>query len=200
MPRKMDLIDIAAIERAVTFNATAFLGTGRYRSEAFPDLASARQAADRLADEAANGRRGMVYAQTPEGRSVFVPATYQPDEATQGNSMQQNAKGKARKADPAAAIAEQPPKEAKPLTHPVSKRTAILEAAQRGELPEPPDFSAETHTRFRPKLAKLAEMAAAGDIEGLKNEVINPVSSSPKAMAKYRDLAVIALEAKVGKN
>jgi hypothetical protein len=39
-------------------------------------------------------------------------------------------------------------------------------------------------------------MAKAGDIEGLKAAVIKPYSSSPKAMAKYRDLAVIALEAR----
>jgi len=75
------------------------------------------------------------------------------------------------------------------------KRAAILEAAQRGEMPAAPDFSAETHKRFRPTLAKLIELAEAGDIKGLKAVAINPVSSSPKAMAKYRDLAVIALEA-----
>lgn len=39
-------------------------------------------------------------------------------------------------------------------------------------------------------------MAEAGDVVGLKAMVINPVSSSPKAMAKYRDLAVIAIEAR----
>jgi hypothetical protein len=41
----------------------------------------------------------------------------------------------------------------------------------------------------------LVDMAKAGDIEGLKATIIKPYSSSPKAMAKYRDLAVIALEA-----
>jgi hypothetical protein len=63
-------------------------------------------------------------------------------------------------------------------------------------LPKPPDFSAETHKRFRTKLAKLVALADAGDIEGLKAMVINPVSSSPKAMARYPNLAIIAIEAR----
>jgi hypothetical protein len=59
-----------------------------------------------------------------------------------------------------------------------------------------PDFSAETHKRFRNKLAHLVDLANAGDVEGLKAVTINPVSSSPKAMARYRDLCVTALEAR----
>lgn len=86
--------------------------------------------------------------------------------------------------------------EAKP---PAGKRAAIMDAAKAGKLPSPPDFSAETHKRFRAKLESLVAMAKAGDIKGLKAVEINPVSSSPKAMAKYRDLAVIALEAKAAR-
>lgn len=76
------------------------------------------------------------------------------------------------------------------------KRAAILEAAQRGELPAAPDFSAPTHARFRKKLAEIVALAEAGDVPGLKAITINPVSSSPKAMDKYRNLAVIALESR----
>jgi len=80
------------------------------------------------------------------------------------------------------------------------KRTAILEAAQAGKLPPVPDFSAPTHARFRKKLDEVVASANAGDLKGLKGYAINPVSSSPKAIARYRDLAVIALEArKAGK-
>ena len=75
------------------------------------------------------------------------------------------------------------------------KRKAILEQAQAGALPAAPDFSKPTHARFRAKLAKLVALAEAGDVEGLKAIEINPVSTSPKAMARYRDLAVIAIEA-----
>lgn len=78
------------------------------------------------------------------------------------------------------------------------KRAAIVEQAKSGTLPNPPDFSKPTHTRFRAKLAKLVAMAEASDIEGLKAFAINPVSTSPKAMARYRDLAVLAIEARTG--
>jgi hypothetical protein len=76
------------------------------------------------------------------------------------------------------------------------KRAAALAAAQRGEIPSAPDFSAETHKRFRAKLAEVEALVEAGDIAGLKTFEINPVSTSPKAIARFRDLAVIALEAR----
>jgi hypothetical protein len=79
---------------------------------------------------------------------------------------------------------------------PQGKRAAVLAAAKAGELPPPPDFSAPTHARYRDAAKALVDMAKAGDVEGLKAVVIKPYSSSPKAMAKYRDLAVIALEAR----
>jgi len=37
-------------------------------------------------------------------------------------------------------------------------------------------------------------LAEAGDTEGLKAIEINPVSMSQRAMARYRDLAIIAIE------
>lgn len=72
---------------------------------------------------------------------------------------------------------------------------ALEASARAGNLPEAPDFSAATHARFRTKLARLADLAAVGDVAALRSFEINPVSSSPKAMARYRDLCVIALEA-----
>lgn len=76
------------------------------------------------------------------------------------------------------------------------KHKAALEAAQRGELPAAPDFSADTHKRFRPKLAEVVAAAQAGDLKALKAFEIKAISTSPKAIARYRDLAVIALEAR----
>jgi hypothetical protein len=77
------------------------------------------------------------------------------------------------------------------------RRDADLEAkARQGELPPPPDFSAPTHARFRAKLAALVELAKKADATGLRAIAINPVSSSPKALARYRDLAVLAIEAR----
>ena len=72
---------------------------------------------------------------------------------------------------------------------------AMLEAARQGTFPAAPDFSAETHKRWRPKLARLVELVAARDVEGLRNFEIKPISSSPKALARYRDAAVAAIEA-----
>jgi hypothetical protein len=79
---------------------------------------------------------------------------------------------------------------------PLGRRATIEAAAREGKLPEPPDFSAATHTRFRNKLASVVELAKAGDLKGLQAFQINPVSSSPKAIARYRDLCIIALEAR----
>ena len=69
-------------------------------------------------------------------------------------------------------------------------------AAFGGNLPPPPDFSAPTHARFRTKLAAVTALAAAGDVAGLAAFPINPVSSSPKALARYRDLCLVALTAR----
>jgi len=76
------------------------------------------------------------------------------------------------------------------------KLKAIIEQAHAGALPAAPDFSKPTHARFRAKLARLVALAEAGNAEGLKAVTINPVSTSPKAMARYRDLAVVAIEAR----
>lgn len=83
---------------------------------------------------------------------------------------------------------------------PRRRRDADIEAkARQGELPPPPDFSAPTHARFRAKLAALVERAGKADATGLRAIPINPVSSSPKALARYRDLAVLAIEAREGR-
>ena len=82
------------------------------------------------------------------------------------------------------------------ITPVVGKRQAILDQAQAGALPTSPDFSKPTYARFRAKLAQIVALAEAGDIDGLQAFEINPVSSSPKAMARYRELCVIAITAR----
>lgn len=76
------------------------------------------------------------------------------------------------------------------------KRAAALASAAAGEIPAPPDFSAPTHARFRGKLADLVALVDARDVKALKAFKINPISSSPKALDRYRNLAVAAIEAK----
>jgi tetrahydromethanopterin S-methyltransferase subunit A len=95
------------------------------------------------------------------------------------------------------AKAKPAPKAPKPAPQPkpISQRAQIALDAANGIVPVAPDFSAATHARFRKKHAELVALVEKGDIKALKALVINPVSSSPKAMLRYRDLAVIALEA-----
>jgi hypothetical protein len=271
---KPEPIEAKIIERARRFDASVFLGVGRYRTETFDSLPAARDAGERIAREVNNGRKAMIYAITDEGRAVFVPAAYQPQpkepamttSKTELNGAQiskltaimtgggfkransrdaavarflkiaaekgiaeekardylagpydmaehvirEHIEGKpmtipqvkaARKSKPAAK-AEPAPK-AVPAAKateqkPAGKRAEILAAAQAGKLPEPPDFSAATHTRFRKKLEEVIALAKAGDLKGLKAYAINPISSSPKAIDRYRNLAVIALEARAG--
>ena len=85
-----------------------------------------------------------------------------------------------------------------PTASAIGKRRAILDQAQTGALPQPPDFSKATHARFRAKLAQIVTLAEAGDIAALQAFEINPVSSSPKAMTRYRGLCVIAITARMG--
>ena len=99
--------------------------------------------------------------------------------------------------EPATDAIPAPVDEPKPVTAPaIRKRQAIRDQAQTGALPPAPDFSKPTHSRFRAKLAQVVALAEAGDIAALQAFEINPVSSSPKAMARYRDLCVIAITAR----
>lgn len=87
-------------------------------------------------------------------------------------------------------------KKAEPKASKGGKRAETETAARAGKLPKPPDFSAKTHERFRPKLAELQALVKDGDLKALRAFPINPISSSPKALDRYRNLAVMALEAK----
>lgn len=73
---------------------------------------------------------------------------------------------------------------------------AAEEAVARSELPPAPDFSAPTHAPYRKKLQRLIELAQAGDAAGLRAVQINPTSTSPKTLIRWRDLAVRAIEAR----
>lgn len=75
------------------------------------------------------------------------------------------------------------------------KRAQVLADAQRGIVPAAPDFSAETHKRYRAQLTKVQAMAAAGDVKGLKAEDIKTSGSSGKALDRFRQLAIVAIEA-----
>lgn len=76
-----------------------------------------------------------------------------------------------------------------------AKRQKAAQEAATGKLPPPPDFSAQTHAPYRKRLQALIDLVNAGDADGLEAVQINPTSTSPKAMARYRDLAVTAIRA-----
>lgn len=68
--------------------------------------------------------------------------------------------------------------------------------AEAGIIPAAPDFTAATHKPYLKKHAALVALVEAGDIAGLQAFSINPTSTSPKALIRYRDLAIIALKAR----
>jgi hypothetical protein len=73
---------------------------------------------------------------------------------------------------------------------------AIYEAAVKGKMPPVPNFAADTHAPYRAKLAVLVAAAKARDVKALKAVVINPTSTSPKAMLRFRDWSVMAIQAR----
>ncbi len=91
---------------------------------------------------------------------------------------------------PEAAEPEAPTPEAKPQA---TRKRAAKQVL--GEAPIEPDFSADTHKAYRKKLAALVAMHADGNIDGLRAMEINPTSTSPKALIRYRDAAIAHLEA-----
>jgi hypothetical protein len=164
-------------------------------AERFERLLAARIGTDR-APKAVKAILTAPGFETAEGRLVAEIDACEPDAAAEPAAppvTQEQA------AEPAPVV-ERSAEPAPAPSAPRRRRDADIEAkARQGELPPPPDFSAPTHARFRTKLAALVELAGEADATGLRAIQINPVSSSPKALACYRDLAVMAIEARMGR-
>jgi len=220
-----DLADREAVAKATGFNVHLRVSPTKKINEPAASLAEAVKIADRIAADHPN-RRPLIYALLPDDKTALVPKDVceaarqggakparrgpsKPNipgpvmvqlqaEAVQRQLDAERAK-KARKKPEggrkAAADGKATDGPAKPAT---SKRAAILEAAKNGVLPPVPDFSAPTHARFRKKLDQVVAMVKAKDVDGLKAFEIKPVSTSPKAIARYRDLAIMALTASNG--
>lgn len=142
-------------------------------------------------DEAMASLQADVAGQKIDRKAV-LPADVAADQES-ARAAARTARQKAEK-KPATAPAKKPETPATDARR--GKRAAIEAEARSGKLPSPPDFSADTHKSYRKRLAEVVAMAEAGDLSGLKAFEIKTYSSSPKAIAKYRDLAVTALEAK----
>jgi hypothetical protein len=164
-------------------------------AERFERLLAAKIGADR-APKAVKAILTAPGFETAEGRLVAEIDACEPDGPAEPAAPPAAPE---RAAEPAPVV-EQSAEPAPAPSAPRRRRDADVEAkARQGELPPPPDFSAPTHARFRAKLASLVELAGKADATGLRAIAINPVSSSPKALARYRDLAVLAIEAREGR-
>jgi hypothetical protein len=139
-------------------------------------------------------------AQRAAERAGIAPDRIEVEKTPEGFVWREKPAATAPAPAPAPRAKGRRPAAAKPAAEPKRRRRTSYESlevdARAGKLPEAPDFSAATHARFRNKLARLVELAGAGDVAGLKAVEINPVSSSPRAMARYRDLCVTAIEAR----
>lgn len=129
---------------------------------------------------------GVLYAnktRATEARRLQAEAAKRPTKAkapTPNESLQTIVATRKAKADKA----------------PQGKRAEVLAAAQAGVLPTPPSPHAPSNAKYAPDVAALVDLAKAGDVAGLRAFPINPVSSFRKAMDRYRQLAITALEAK----
>ena len=78
------------------------------------------------------------------------------------------------------------------------------DAASKGRIPEPPDYSAKTHEPYRLLIDACEELARAGDLKGLQDLQICParkeLSSTPRSLKRWRDLCVRALTVRTGAN
>jgi hypothetical protein len=219
--------DMTTINDSEIFGAPLGLDEGQPLNETItaaaltitPDDAAAAQALNATITAAlrGNGKRpvgasskGIKRGVQPSGKATAKDAAKPADadaakapRAPRGQKRDKAIKAAVAKAAkpakaPKAAKADKPakaPKAAAPKALGLRAQRAADAAA--GKLPNAPDFSAETHKRYRAKLAELVALIASGDVAAVRAYPINVVGSSSKAMDTYRNLAVIALEAVV---
>ena len=78
-----------------------------------------------------------------------------------------------------------------------TKREAAEADAREGNMPTAPDFSAPTHKAHRKLRDALVAAVARFDLAELGAFEPKPYSSSQKALGRYRDLAVLAITARM---
>jgi hypothetical protein len=209
-PHPADIAQAEIVARAIRFDVALFVNR-KYEKRSAATLPLAEVEASLLSFTHPDcNRRPMIYAIDEQGRGALVTPTILAilkETTTMASKAKTAAKPKKAKAakEPKAAKAKAPKviadgeaaeaRAAPRAPRPLGKRAAIEAAAKEGKLPSPPDFSAPTHTRYRGKLAEVVALVKERDLKGLRAYPINPYSTSPKAIKRYRDLCVLALEA-----
>lgn len=202
-----DAYNADVLASATKFAASLFIGRGKYANAEANTLEEIQTLAEKLkADHPTITSRPIITAFDESGNTAVLGGK------AKSKPAKKPAAPKAPKANGKAKAKTVAAKPAKPAAKPakakgpkaisvakvggsLGKRAEVLASAEAGTLPTAPDFSAPTHARFLKKHAELVALVAAGDLKALKAFPINPISSSPKALARYRDLAVTALEA-----
>lgn len=88
-------------------------------------------------------------------------------------------------------------RQAKPGTARRIRHADVLAAAQRGVVPDAPDFSFAAHKPYLKDHARLVAMVANRDVAGLRAYPAKEYNSIVRALGRYRDTALVALTAEV---
>jgi hypothetical protein len=192
-------------QRAATQAATDSL-EGAAAEEAAADAAAKEAAADAAPAEAPKREWVIPVAEGPKPRTKAEREAAKKAKAEAAKAArlerlrQREAEQAAEAAKPAkparAPKAEGAEGEAAPGVPRLHARTReAMDAAAQGIIPAAPDFSKPTHSAWRKKLAEIVAMVEAKDIAGLKANGVQPLSSSRIQLCRYRDAAILALEA-----
>jgi len=105
-------------------------------------------------------------------------------------------KAAAKAANPKSGKTEKAAPKRKPTDRARYDWNGAREAAATGTIPAAPDFSANTHRCYRPLLAEVEKLVKAKDLAGLQAYRVKGSSTSPAAVKRYREIALVALKAK----
>lgn len=191
-PRKIHPADeatAAAVASADHFEVSLFVD-GRHIIHSLTTLAAAREAGLLMEKVHQSNRLSIVYAVSKEGRSFMVPrdliAPTTPTEKPMSKSASA-ASGKTKKASKA--------KRTSGAKNARYDWKAAEESAGKGIVPPKPDFSAPTHKPWLGIFDEIVKATEAKDMSALRKIKINPTSSTPKAMDRFRSICLSALKA-----
>lgn len=185
-----------AVANADYFTANLFKGTGQYDRHDLVSLDFARQAGALLEDIHRNGRKAMIYAVLKSGKSVFVPASFNPGEASM---IALNAN------HPATQRQQQKPVTATPaldVPADLSIPAFLVRKAPKDMTPEErraADADRKRRERAAAKLAAVAAEKAKPEPKAEKPKAAPPAVGKPLKPSEYHRYDWPAAEAKAAK-